>query len=84
MSGSSNGLHHPVALGIVLILVGAAMTVIGFVYGLSEVTGWPGPLMFAGLTAVPLGGALILWRILVRFRRSGWVAESCDSQASSC
>jgi hypothetical protein len=60
-----------VALGILLLLVGAGMTFFGFAYTLSEVTGWPTWLLSAGLLTVLAGTAIIEWRLAARFYGRG-------------
>ena len=65
--------HHLIALGSLLILVGVVMILVGFMYGLSEVKGWPYPVLFGGLAAASLGAALLVWRGIVRVGGHGWI-----------
>jgi hypothetical protein len=67
-------LRYPVALGPLLIFLGLPMTVFGFMYGLGGMTGWPWPVLLTGLTVIPLGGVLILWRAFVSLDGRGWFA----------
>src|SRR5512134_3032145 len=69
--------RSPGLLGFLLVLLGGIMTVVGFVYALGEVTGWPMPLLYAGLATLAAGASLIVWRVIalvgrmiVRLRRS--------------
>lgn len=68
--------RSPGLLGLLLILLGVIMIVVGFVYALGEVTGWPMPLLYAGLATLAAGASLIVWRVIalvgrmVRLRRS--------------
>lgn len=60
-----------VALGILLLLLGAGMAAIGFAYTLGEGTGWQRNLLSVGLVAFLAGAAIIEWRLAARFYGRG-------------
>lgn len=72
-AGDRGRLRHPIRAALLLIVAGIAMTYVGFIYALGEVTGWPYPLLFGGLTAIPSGAALLVWRGTVRAGGHGWI-----------